>query len=175
LLDRRADRDARLQEVPIMEATRLLQHDHDGVRGLFAAFQNAGDDHVAQAELFSQLREAIDVHATMEEEVFYPAIRECDGKGNKGHTLVKEAHEEHDEVRQLLAECALLDPADKKFARTVKKLEHAVEHHAGEEEKEMFAFARAHIDAALLEEIGVRLERRKKELSTRDPHAQVRM
>jgi hemerythrin superfamily protein len=154
-----------------MDATDLLRRDHDGVRGLFQAFENAGDRERSRRELFEQIREAIDVHARVEEEIFYPAVRAA---GDEGADIVEDATEEHDAVNELLETISALDPSERKFERTLRKLRRKVEHHATEEEAEMFPFAREHLGGARLEELGARLEARKKELSPRDPHAQVR-
>lgn len=154
-----------------MDATDLLRKDHDGVRGLFQAFENAGAREHSRRELLEQIREAIDVHSRIEEELFYPAVRAC---GEEGADLVDEATEEHDAVGELLEEIAALDPSERKFERRVRKLRRKVEHHATEEESEMFPFAREHLGGAKLEELGARVEARRREISPRDPRAPVR-
>ncbi len=158
-----------------MEATTLLQRDHDAVRRLFQAFENADGNPSAQGELFAQIAEELEVHARIEEEVFYPAVRDAAPPADEDAAmdLIDESREEHGEVRDLVEEIDALDPIDEEFPKQVKKLHKAVERHASEEEKEMFPFARQHLDPVQLADLGARMEARKKELSPRDPHARV--
>jgi iron-sulfur cluster repair protein YtfE (RIC family) len=154
-----------------MDADELLRKDHEAVRGLFQAFENAEVKPKARSELFAQIRELLQVHSRIEEEIFYPALAQVD---DEGRDLVKEAREEHAEVDELLVEIADLDPTGDYFAKKVDKLRKKVEHHAGEEEDEMFPFAQRQLGDMRLAELGRELEMRKQELSPRSPDAPVR-
>ena len=101
------------------------------------------------------------IHAKVEEEIFYPAVR---GVGaDDSERLVLEAREEHALVKGLLAELRGMSPADESFAAKMKVVMDLVEHHAEEEEKEMFDAAEELGDDELLQ-LGERIARRKPEL-----------
>jgi hemerythrin superfamily protein len=137
------------------DAIALLKADHRKVEGLFAQFEAAKGDGKKR-----QIAEAIclelTVHATIEEEIFYPA---CEGKIDED--LLKEAYVEHDGAKVLIAEIEAGSPDDEFYSSKVKVLSEMIEHHVKEEEerlKGMFAQARkANLDMdALGEQIAAR-------------------
>jgi iron-sulfur cluster repair protein YtfE (RIC family) len=132
-----------------MKATDLLKKDHDGVRGLFSKFEDSTDKaHQKRSTLAQQICEELRIHAAIEEEIFYPAVKAIRDKDAKFE--VEEALHEHKQITAAVAEIS-------------KVLKEDVEHHAGEEEKEMFKEARKLGDARL-EELGERLKTRKDQL-----------
>lgn len=143
-----------------MEATKLLKSDHDEVRALFKEYEKAGDRAMGKkAKLFEQIRDALTVHAKIEEEVFYPAVKAA--RSEEAKDEVREATEEHKIVKTLLSELEKMKPSDEQFDAKVKVLMESVEHHAGEEEKEMFKQARKHLSKDRLEMLGEEMEIRK--------------
>ena len=115
-----------------MDALELLTADHNRVRGLFARFQEAeGSDEKEAAALADEIFRELEVHTTIEEQVFYPAVTEVN---EELHDLVTEGIEEHHVVDSLMAEARGLLPADESWAAKVKVLIENVEHHAEEEE-----------------------------------------
>ena len=119
-----------------MDTLELLTADHNRVRGLFARFQAAEGENDAQAaRLAAKIFEELEVHTKIEEEIFYPAITKLN---DEIHELVTEGIEEHHVVDNLMAEVKGLSPSDEEWAAKVKVLIENVEHHAGEEEEEMF-------------------------------------
>ena len=146
-----------------MDAVRLLTADHNRVRGLFARFQAAEEagDTEQMLELAGKIIVDLEVHATIEEEIFYPAIQ---GADEELKDTVDEGIEEHHVAKVLIEEIKTLTPEDDAWAAKMKVLIESVEHHAGEEEEEMFPETRKNFDKAALEELGVRLEARKAEL-----------
>jgi hemerythrin-like domain-containing protein len=100
------------------------------------------------------------VHAAIEEEVFYPAMRRASG----AQDLVEEAQREHAEVKQMVADIRGLDPDDASLADRVAALKEAVEHHVREEEGEMFRQARELGDEEF-ERLGQTLKERKQALT----------
>ena len=164
-----------------MDATELLRNDHDAVRRLFQAIENAEDDVDARRELFTQVADALRIHSRIEETIFYPRVQqlgrggdtEGDDKEDEGGDLVTEAMEEHHEVDKLLHDIETMDASRWRWKRRVKKLQRRVDHHADEEEREMFPFVRRHMTQEAREQLGAELEERKAELDARSPNAPV--
>ncbi len=146
-----------------MDALSLLTADHNRVRGLFARFQEAeeSEDTAQMAQLAEKIFTELEVHATIEEEIFYPAVKEADEELKE---IVDEGIEEHHVVDTLMAEVKTLSADDDAFAAKMKVLIENVEHHAEEEEQEMFPQTRKAFDKDALEELAARLEARKAEL-----------
>ena len=145
----------------IMDATTLLTKDHEAVRQLFAEFESTESDD-SKADLYEDLREQLLIHARVEEDIFYPAIREADPE--KGDQQIKEALGEHQHVEQVLGELdKMAADIDAGFAETMRKLANSVEHHVEEEENQIFVSARKLGDERL-RELGGRLQERKDQL-----------
>ncbi len=145
-----------------MDALELLTADHNRVRGLFTRFQAAeGSDDAQAAQLAAKIFEELEVHTKIEEEIFYPAVSACN---EEIHDLVTEGVEEHHVVDSLMAEAKGLDPSDDAWAAKVKVLIENVEHHAEEEEQEMFPLVRKALDDDARSELGRQLEARKASL-----------
>jgi len=123
----------------VQKATALLREEHHKVKKLFREYEAAGDESFHEkAGLFTRIREELSVHATIEEEIFYPAVEPLRRGKSTGEKVVKEAREEHKIVSTLLDELSELTPADKTFDAKMKVLTENVEHHAEEEETDMF-------------------------------------
>ena len=143
-----------------MDATKLLKNDHDEVRALFKEYENTGDRALAKKEkLFAQIRDALTAHAKVEEEVFYPAVKAA--RSEEAKDEVREATEEHKIVKTLLSELDRMKPSDEQYDAKMTVLRESVEHHAGEEEKEMFKQARKLFSKERLEALGEEMEIRK--------------
>ncbi len=142
------------------DAVALLKADHDTVEKLFSQFEKASGDG-AKEKIAKQICLELSVHATIEEEIFYPA---CEGKIEED--LLKEAYVEHDGAKVLIAEIMAGGPDDEYYDAKVKVLQEQIEHHVEEEEMRMegmFAQARkAGLDMDLL---GEELAARKAELT----------
>ena len=129
-------------------ALSLLKEDHRAVEEMFAAFEGARGARSRKAKLAAQICEALTAHATVEEEIFYPAARE-----QVEHDLLNEAQVEHASAKQLIAQIQGMDPQDELFDATVKVLGEYVKHHVREEERELFPEVRkADLDLAALGE-----------------------
>lgn len=124
----------------------MLKADHKKVKALFAEYQDATSR--KRQEIAHTAIEELEIHAGLEEELIYPAIR----KGIKDHDLMNEANEEHHLVHVLIAELKELDPSDETFKAKFTVLGELVKHHVKEEEGEMFPQAlKAKIDWEALE------------------------
>lgn len=146
-----------------MDALKLLTADHNRVRGLFTRFQDAEekDDTPTATELATTILTELDVHTTIEEEIFYPEISDADEEIAE---TVAEGVEEHHVVKILADEIQALEPGNEAWKAKMKVLIENVEHHAGEEEEELFPEVRKAMDTAALEDMGQRMEARKAEL-----------
>ena len=143
-----------------MNAFQLLKEDHKKVAGIFEKLEPTTERGVKTREdLFTQLKNELDVHAEIEETIFYPALREAD----ETHDIILEGYEEHKVVKTLLAELEELPKDDETWGAKLKVLQENVEHHVEEEEGEMFKSARKVLSNEEAEELGERLEAAKKQ------------
>ena len=138
-----------------MDAIAMLKADHRKVEELFEKFEKAKSDSVKKA-LVEQICTELSVHATIEEEIFYPA---CNGQIEED--LLEEAYVEHDGAKVMIAELMQSEPGADFYDAKVKVLSEEIKHHVKEEEKRaegMFAQAReAGLDMdALGEQMAVR-------------------
>ena len=148
-----------------MNAIELLKSDHQKVRGLLAEL--AETTHRAsktRTELLGKIALELRVHTTIEEEIFYPAFREA-GEKHEDEKMFFEAMEEHRAAGDLvLPDLEATEVDSDQFGGRAKVLKELVEHHADEEEKEMFPRARELLGVDALRELGERMQARKVEL-----------
>jgi hemerythrin superfamily protein len=120
------------------DAIELLTTDHKEVKALFKEYdklvESDGNEDEKQA-LAEQICQMLTVHATIEEELFYPAAREALGEDAD---LVDEADIEHESAKELIAQIEGSSPEDDHFDARVKVLGEYIDHHVKEEEGEMF-------------------------------------
>src|SRR5271169_5426459 len=107
--------------MPKQDAIALLKADHAAVKKLFAQEQRATkqDDEKKQS-IFDQIKDALTVHATVEEEIFYPAVKKAREEHVKDE--VREGYEEHRQIKNLLAQIATITPDDETWDMKVKVL-----------------------------------------------------
>jgi iron-sulfur cluster repair protein YtfE (RIC family) len=146
-----------------MDATTLLAEDHDIVRELFEDLEALTPrDAADRAALIGELKQELEVHARLEEEIFYPAVRRL--SDDNAADLVEDALEQHDEVKLLVEELAQLDANDPELSERIAELQETVQAHVEEEENEIFPMAREKLGVARLEELGKRMESLKESL-----------
>jgi hemerythrin superfamily protein len=150
-----------MAETQSQDAIALLKQDHRTVEDLFGDFEKAGGDGRKQ-KLAEQICLELSVHATIEEEIFYPA---CEGKVDED--LLKESYVEHDAAKLLIAEIlAGSGSSDDFFDSKVKVLQEEIEHHIQEEEKRMEGlFAQARKAGLDMDALGEQLAMRKQQLT----------
>lgn len=142
------------------DAVALLKQDHEKVRGLLSQFENATG--ARREKLRGQIEQELKVHTTIEEEIFYPAYREASRKKDD-KKLYYEAVEEHHVVDLVLPE--MNDGSDNEELKAkAKVLKDLVEHHAEEEETEMFPRARKLLSRDELRSLGEQMQQRKEAL-----------
>ena len=139
-----------------MKATDLLKKQHKEVKGLFKKIEST-DNARERRRLMNEVATALDGHTVIEEEMFYPAVRGLETQ--KAEEMVMEAYEEHHVVKLVLAELPQVDPEDERFEAKMTVLSELVEHHADEEEKEMFKLAQK-LGKDELEALGEQMEER---------------
>lgn len=138
-----------------MDVIQLLHADHQRVRELFFQFSQADKDK-EKAQLVQQILKELYMHATLEEEIVYPALRE---EGDDVEDMMDEADTEHHVVKLLMAELVEMKPGDDHFDSKVTVLCELVDHHVKGREKEMFEkMSESDID---LEELGEAVLKRK--------------
>ena len=136
-----------------MDGLELLKQDHQAVKDLFDQIDDA-EDGKQRTKLFDQIDTQLNIHAHIEETVFYPEMQKIDQLKD----MVEEALAEHQEVKTLLEEIEGLDPEAEQFSASLEELMENVEHHVAEEEDEMFPKVRERCDQATLDRLGDQLE-----------------
>lgn len=145
-----------------MNAIELLKQQHREVEELFEEFDQAGDRAVKTRErLCMGIADALAVHATIEEQIFYPEARAASGELED---VLRESVEEHLSVKRLLAEILEGGSEDPQLMARISVLEEQVQHHVKEEEKELFPKVKKACSAEQLEEMGGRMERMARQL-----------
>ena len=151
-----------------MNAIELLTQDHKNMRALLEELTGTTTRGVKKRK---ELLEKIDInlraHNAIEEEIFYPAFKKA-GDGKDDAKMYFEALEEHRAAGDLVLPDLLKTEVDsEKFSGRAKVLKELIEHHADEEEKEMFKRAKALMGKKVLEELGEQMAQRKLELKKR--------
>jgi hemerythrin superfamily protein len=140
-----------------MDALTLLTADHNRVRGLFTRFheaKNSGDT-TQLGELAEKIFFELKVHTDIEEKIFYPAVRDLDESLSDE---VEEGLQEHHVVDMLITEAQDLQPGEDSWLAKMTVLIENVEHHAAEEEQDLFPAVRSKSDAETRQQWGARLE-----------------
>jgi iron-sulfur cluster repair protein YtfE (RIC family) len=138
-----------------MKATDLLKKQHKSVKALFKKVEDTEDGR-RRRQLMDEIANELKMHTQIEEEIFYPAVREIGS--SKAEEMVDEAYEEHHVVDLVLAELPNVNPEDERFAAKMTVLSELVEHHADEEEDEMFPMAEKKLGKERLQQLGEQME-----------------
>ena len=150
-----------------MDAITMLRQDHKEVERLFKRFEKAGPNaHVLKRDIVDRIIKELSVHAAIEEQVFYPAIREAVPDTDDE---VLESLEEHHIVKWTLSELDGMDPTHERFEPKTTVLMESVRHHVTEEETELFPQVRAALGRRQLAELGEAMEAARQVAPTR-PH-----
>ncbi len=139
------------------DAIALLKADHEHVSQLFAEYETTRSI-ATKKSLVAEICTALSVHAQIEEEIFYPAVKAA----LKDKLLVPEATVEHAGVKDLIAQLQGVEPDAEMYDARVKVLSEYVKHHVKEEQNEMFPKAKA--SSLDMVELGARVSERKDEL-----------
>jgi hemerythrin-like domain-containing protein len=138
-----------------MDAFKLLKSDHEKVAGILDKIEGTTERALkTREELFTQLKTELDIHANIEETIFYPVLE----KAEESRDITLEAFEEHRIVKQLLNELEAEAKDDEKWTAKFTVLKENIEHHVEEEEGELFKKARRVLSEEEIEELGARME-----------------
>lgn len=141
-----------------MDAISLLKEDHDKAKKLMDELERTTERGVkTRTELWEKLLKELTIHENIEEEIFYPALREKP----KAKDIVLEAMEEHHLVDDIVEQIKETPFDDEHWSAKFKVAKENVEHHIEEEETEMFKIAREVFSKAELEEFGRQMEEAK--------------
>jgi len=136
-----------------MNASEILKQDHQKVKELFQQIAQA-DGKEKREEIFNKIDTELEIHAHIEETIFYPALEQHDSLKD----LVAEALAEHQEVKALLGDIEGIGADSDEFESQVQLLMESVEDHVAEEEGEMFPRVSECFDEKELEHLGKQLE-----------------
>jgi iron-sulfur cluster repair protein YtfE (RIC family) len=143
-----------------MKATDVLRQAHERFRALFADHFGSGPE--KKREIFRALKEELEIHARIEEELFYPAVVRV--RSDEARAIVRNGLQEHQILEGLLAEINQMDPVDERYDERIKDLRENVERHLHDEEDRIFAQASSHLSESRLEKIGSDMESRRRKL-----------
>ena len=144
-----------------MNAFQLLKEDHQKVSGIFQQIEPTTERaEKTRTELFAQLKQELDIHARIEETIFYPSIK----RAAETREIVLEGFEEHHVIKMLLKELEAMPVDTEEWAAKIKVLKDNVEHHVEEEEGEMFQKARDVLSEDEINRLGEQMEEMKKQL-----------
>ncbi len=142
-----------------MDAITLLKADHETVAGIFAKLEETTERaEKTREELFTKLKQELDIHAHIEETIFYPVLK----KSDETRDITMEGIQEHHVVKVLLRELDAMGVGSETWTAKLKVLKENVEHHVEEEEEEMFVKARDVLSKEQLEELGAQMDQEKK-------------
>jgi hemerythrin superfamily protein len=152
---------SKTRRAPSKDAIALLKADHRQVETWFEQFEKARTDD-RKAALASDICNALTVHTTIEEEIFYPAFLAA----TEDKDLHHEAEIEHDAAKKLIAEIEASGPEDDYFDAKLKVLSEMIKHHVKEEEQPGGMFAEARKSDMDLDALGEQMAVRKGELES---------
>ncbi|HKU13926.1 MAG TPA: hemerythrin domain-containing protein [Steroidobacteraceae bacterium] len=138
------------------DAIALLKQDHRTVEALFEEFEKADEEE--QSSIAQRVCQLLTVHATIEEELLYPAAKQS-FEDEESEDLVNEAEVEHGSAKELIAKIEGMASDDEHFKATVTVLGEYIKHHVKEEEGELFPeLKKTDLD---LKELGTQMAERK--------------
>ena len=143
-----------------MKATDVLRSAHELFRRLFSEYHEAPP--ARKREIFRTIKNEWEIHARIEEELFYPAVVKV--RSGEARAVVRNGLEEHQILEGLLAEIDQMDARDDRYEDRMSALRESVERLLRDEEDRIFAQALSHLSEARLEKIGTDMEARQKKL-----------
>jgi hemerythrin-like domain-containing protein len=146
-----------------MNALTLLKDDHDDMKKLLSQADDTTERAVkTRNALLREIAVKLTAHEKIEEEIFYPALKDHP----KARDIVLEGYQEHHVVDLIMGELQNLDESDETWGAKFSVMKENIEHHIEEEEGEMFTKARAAFSAEELTELGDRMQEMKEAILT---------
>ena len=144
-----------------MNAFELLMDDHQKVSGIFEKLEPTTENAAkTREELFTRLKQELDIHAHVEETIFYPALKQA----LEEKEIVAHAYDEHQEVKDLLRQLSATPVDSEEWTAMLLELKDSVEHHVDEEETNMFVQARQVLTDEQVNDLGARMAEEKKNM-----------
>jgi len=140
--------------------TDMIRFDHSHVLVTFHQYTADAKTKVKKA-LADTIASALEIHATLEEEIFYPAMRAIDG----GEPVLQKSIPEHNEMRRLIAELRDTPPGDVRHDQLLQQLMRDVIHHVADEETVLLPHAERLLSKERLSELGAEMTKRRMELA----------
>jgi hemerythrin-like domain-containing protein len=159
-----------------VNALTLLRNDHREIKRLLKELEpstqvlDASGEVSKRRDLFEQIRRLLTVHEVIEEEIFYPTLKQHP----KAKEIVLEGIEEHDVVNTIMGELEGMPYDDETWGAKAKVMSENVEHHIEEEEDEMFDKAEQVLEDRELEDLGKAMAERKDEALKQEAAGQLR-
>jgi hemerythrin superfamily protein len=136
--------------------TDMIRFDHSHVLVTFHQYTASSRDSVKKA-LADTICDALDIHATLEEEIFYPVMRRLD----PAEPIIQKSEPEHDEMRRLIAELRATSARDERHDELLQDLMRDVLHHVADEETVLLPQAEKLLSKQRLEELGTQMTSRR--------------
>ena len=133
-----------------MNIIEMLKQDHQEASAMMDRIESAGEGDPSVMTTFNQLKQALTLHTQIEEQIFYPALRNNDETQDQ----IEESFEEHQEVKDMLSQMSGMQSGNDEFLSLMSDLRDAVEHHVEEEENELFPQAQQILGDSRLQEMG---------------------
>lgn len=147
-----------------MDALKLLKRDHAEVKRMLSDLEDTTERaEKTRTEGLATLKHELEIHEAIEEEIFYPALKEH----SKTKDLALEGYEEHHVVDTIMGELEVVETSDETWMAKFSVMKENLEHHISEEEDEMFPKVEQVFDGEELEELGNRMQERKEELQAK--------
>lgn len=141
-----------------MDALKLLKEDHERVKKMLSSIESTTERAVkTRTDELARLKRELTIHETIEEEIFYPALKDH----AKTREIALEAYEEHGVVDMIMSEIEQTPVEDETWMAKFTVMKENLEHHIDEEEGEMFKQARQLFDEETLEGLGEQMQARK--------------
>jgi|SRR5947209_909937 len=148
------------------DAVALLKADHKHVKELFGQVEETSERAKAQLQrLGDEICRELTVHTEIEEQIFYPAVKERTQRGHKEEKdQLLEAYEEHAAAKKVIEDVKATDPGDESYKPKITTLSELIDHHVKEEEREMFPAVKELFGEEELVELGQRMAQLKQQL-----------
>ena len=138
-----------------MDAVKLLKQDHDEVKKMLSDLESTTERaEKTRTEGLATLKSELEVHEAIEEEIFYPALKDHP----KTKDLALEGYEEHHVVDMVMGELEGVDVSDETWMAKFTVMKENLEHHIEEEEGDMFKAARAVLTREQLDALGRKMQ-----------------
>jgi iron-sulfur cluster repair protein YtfE (RIC family) len=140
-----------------MDPFQLLHRDHEQARSMFRRLLDEHPSDERSASLFQQLKEALEIHTTIEEDIFYPPLHGA----AETHGLIEDGLNEHAEAKQMLQRLSGMSAGSDEWYAALRELYETIEHHVHDEEEKLFPAARRLFSGQHSDEIGNALDTEK--------------